>query len=365
MEFGFIKEAFRTLVGVFKKYSDKFVVTFGKDSDELVGVDIQDSYVKLLKLSHADGADKVENFAIAGFPCTAIVNGEIINFSEMGKTIADVKYKANILTNTAAIAINGSLVTIKKISVYKSNNDFEIESQVWMEAEKIFPEMVGNINLDYQILKEDKQDNNKTNVLLIACRKDIIQSFNDVLQLGGFQPKVVDVNFYALERAFAILAKQLPNYDNSKTVAMLNIEGTIATFVVMRNWEIIYSTEQVINMKPIRNWLIYLLNDRNKCELNESVVKMKNAIALQALHILHFYSTRQNSRIDYFILSGEYATIPNIADAVKDKIGIGTFIANPFADMQFSESMNESQINKVAPAFTICCGLAKRGKQNV
>ena len=56
----------------------------------------------------------------------------------------------------------------------------ELEANVEFEANKLIPENLENVNLDYQVLGY-LEGGNKMEVLLVAVKKEIVSSFADVI----------------------------------------------------------------------------------------------------------------------------------------------------------------------------------------
>ncbi len=332
------------------------MIQLRNNRSKYVGIDIQQQYIKLLVLAPQGDTYNIQKFAFTAFPEAVDTTSGIKKPDEVGAKLTEL-YDDKSATSDAAIAVFGSLVAVHETTLY---NDCELEMQAWMEAQKFVPDLAGKINLDFHIIGKNKADANKLDVLLVICRKDMIQSYVDAIKLSGFNLKIIDVNYYALERAFSVLAKQLPEDKQNKIVGMLNLDGSIATFIVIKDNELIYSNEQTFNIKPIDNWLIDLSHGQQKAE-GADVNTAKAAIAEQAFHMLQFfYAAKQNCQLDYLMLSGEHATLPDVKVDVQHRTNIETMIADPFLNMSCNKSNCEEMLHRISPAFTICCGLATR-----
>ncbi|MFX9397275.1 pilus assembly protein PilM, partial [Acinetobacter baumannii] len=71
----------------------------------------------------------------------------------------------------------------------------------------------------------------------------------EVLELADLNPKLADVESYAVERAFSVFADSLPMGAN--TIGILDIGHTMTTLSVMQNGKIIYTREQVFGGKQL------------------------------------------------------------------------------------------------------------------
>src|SRR5207244_10765710 len=93
-----------------------------------------------------------------------------------------------------------------------------IESAVLAEAGHLIPDSLDNVNLDYQVI-DWIESGNKMEVLVVAVKKDIINSYTNAIRAAELEPVVVDVDYFALENMFEL------NYDapDPQPVALLNM----------------------------------------------------------------------------------------------------------------------------------------------
>jgi type IV pilus assembly protein PilM len=68
--------------------------------------------------------------------------------------------------------------------------------------------------------------------------------------LGGLTAKVMDVEAFAVENAFELVAKDLAISGDS-VVALVDIGATMTTLIVLRNGRSLYSREQVFGGKQL------------------------------------------------------------------------------------------------------------------
>ena len=88
------------------------------------------------------------------------------------------------------------------------------------------------------------------NVLLAASRTENVDMRVAALDLGGLTARVIDVEAFAMENAFAMVADQL-NVGRDALVAVVDIGATMTTLSVLRNQRTIYSREQVFGGKQL------------------------------------------------------------------------------------------------------------------
>ena len=90
----------------------------------------------------------------------------------------------------------------------------------------------------------------QVDVLLAACRRETIDARVEALELADLIPKVVDVEAYAMERAFELIKVQW-QIEESATVAVVDIGATMTTLSVLHKGETVYTREQLFGGKQL------------------------------------------------------------------------------------------------------------------
>ncbi|HDK02751.1 MAG TPA: pilus assembly protein PilM, partial [Gammaproteobacteria bacterium] len=73
-----------------------------------------------------------------------------------------------------------------------------------------------------------------------------------------------------------------------------------------------------------------------------------------------FFSSSQYDNVDHIVLAGGSASIAGVDELIEERVGTGTTIANPFANMTLASRINPQSLGNDAPALMIACGLALR-----
>jgi type IV pilus assembly protein PilM len=71
-----------------------------------------------------------------------------------------------------------------------------------------------------------------------------------------------------------------------------------------------------------------------------------------------FYSSIQEVQISHLWIAGDCAVIPQLAELIQMQIGIPTNAANPTQFLTISPELDSTSFALIAPALTLCCGLA-------
>ena len=195
---------------------------FGGGSQELVGLDISSSAVKLLELSRRGDRFHVETYAVEPLPPNAVNEKQIADPKLVADSIARAVSRAGTRTKNVALAVAGASVITKIVQMSSSLSEHDMEEQIKAQADQYIPYPIEEVNLDFQILGGSDKGTGNSDVVLAACRKEQVESRCAAAEIAGLVPKVVDIEAYALENACLFLRHQMPAQGRGKTVAVLD-----------------------------------------------------------------------------------------------------------------------------------------------
>lgn len=344
-----------------------------KKSNTMLGIDISSTSAKLIELSRSGAGYKVEAFAVEPLPPNAISDRNIAELELVGQVLAKLVSKARTSVKDAAVAVSGSAVITKQILMERGLNEEELETQLRLEADQYIPYPIDEVALDFEVLGPSSTPDRDI-VLLAACRKENVEIREAALALAGLKAKVVEVEAYALERAFSLVAEQLGGRGEDLTVAVVDIGATTMTLSIMHKGETVYTREQMFGGKQLtdeiqrRYGLSYeeagLAKKRGGLPddyVQEVLEPFKETVAQQISRALQFFfASGQLTEVDYILLAGGSSAITGLDTMVQRVIGTETVIANPFAHMAVDSKVNVEALASDAPALMIACGLAMR-----
>lgn len=346
---------------------------FSSGKAPLVGVDISSTAVKLLQLSQSGGRYRVEHYAVEPLPPNAVVEKNIVEVEAVGEAIKRALARSGSRVKTAAAAVAGSAVITKVVPMQAGLTDEEMEDQVQVDASQYIPYPIEEVSLDFEVLGPVKDSPDMVQVLLAASRTENVDVRVAALDLGGLQAKVVDVEAFAMENAFRLIADQL-SVANDALVALVDVGATITTLNVLRGERSIYTREQVFGGKQLTDEVMrrYGLSyeeaglAKRQGGLPESyevevLEPFKEAMVQQVSRLLQFfYAGSEFNRVDQIVLAGGCASIPGVAEMVEEQLGVLTAVANPLANMSLSNRVQAQSLAQDAPSLMIACGLALR-----
>ncbi len=340
---------------------------------QLLGVDISSTTVKLLELSVSGDRYRVEGYSVSSLPEDAVVEKNINNVEDVAGSIRAVHAQARVKNKLVAAAVAGSSVITKVLSMPAGLRDDDLETQLTLEADQYIPYPLDEVAIDFEIQGPTAGREGMVDVLLAACRRETIDARSEAIELAGLEPKVMDVEAYAMERAFELVRNQA-DLDDQATVAIVDIGATMTTLSVLHKGSTVYTREQLFGGKQLTDEIMR----RYGLPLEEAGLAKKQgglpddyepdvlepfreAVVQQVGRSLQFsFSSSDFNSVDHIFLAGGVAAMDGLAGLIAERLSTPVVVANPFADMTVSSKVNAVALSSDAPAMMIACGLAMR-----
>jgi type IV pilus assembly protein PilM len=327
----------------------------------------------LLEISTAGGKYKVESYAVATLPPGAVVEKNINDLDGVRDSVVKAQQLSKSKIKNVAVAVAGSAVILKNIEMEAGLNDYDMEQQIIAEADQYIPYALDEVAIDFDVLGTIEGNDDVADVLLAACRKENVDMRVDAIERAGLQPKVVDIEAFAMERSFKLLQDNLA-LDDDKVIALVDIGATMTTLNVFHGGKSVYTREQLFGGKQLTEDIQRrygmsvaeaglakkqggLPDDYDSEVLNP----FRDAVVQQITRALQFFfSATQYNDIDFAILAGGVASLEGLAEKVREGLGVGVETANPFAEMAVASRVDALALSNDAPSLMIACGLAMR-----
>lgn len=380
-----LKNQITSLTRFFKQITDSFRTA--KDVyPELLGIDFDDTSLLVIQLRNPLGAIRVVNMGVAPLSSGVIIDDAIVEKTTAATVLKTLLEKKGVRSKTSALAIPGTKVMIKQIKLNAPLTDFAAETRAWAEARRAFPDLVKNMYLDFVQTAAEGPEKTKQYILtLVIARKDDVTPRVDILQQAGLVTKIVDVDYYALARAYRLIAQQLPEKHAEKYLAMIHFNPHHLLCVVMHQKAAIYYTRQVYvgdALIPLVRYAMQFEVPVQKSKLiadampllplqlpaqtsntdDQMTDEQKSHIVLSVRRLFQaFYSEQPGHVIDCIALTGRCALIPELPEHLEKMLDIPVTVVNPLASLKMRDLNPSDPLFQWGPAFTLCCGLAMRG----
>ena len=343
----------------FKVLQDK-LATFSKPSS-LLGIDMNDQFMSLIELTSDHEGLKVISYAMEQLPLNTIINGDIKQPEIVNEYLVNLLRKASTKTKKIAIAVSGSSVITKVITMAANASDDDLEAKIIADADKYIPYALDEVAIDFSVLKEGDEE---SEILLAACRKEIIDQRVELLSAVGLEPSIVDIRIYDVERSFLLLEKEYL-FNSNEVIALFEHNTGLSLTVMQQGVAIYHKEESFISEEASAN--INSTIAANKAELlelvsDEGAEEYKRQLAQQMKSAMQFFlSSSQYEKIDRIFLAGGFVSIKELAAWLDEWLKIPTRVANPLHHIALAETVDHQDIRDNAASLLVACGLAMRG----
>ena len=344
-------------------------------SPPLIGVDISSSALKLVELSETGkGAYRLERYAVEPLAKDVVTDGNIANLDQVSEALRRAHKRLGSRNRNVALALPAAMVITKKIIVPTGQTEEELELQVETEANQYIPFALDEVNLDFQILGPAPNNADEVEVLIAASRKEKVEDRVAIAEAAGLKPRVMDVESYATEEAFQMIAPSLPANGRDQNIALVDVGAHVMHFYVLRNNQILFSRDQAFGGNQLTHEIQRAFNlspeeaesAKKSAGLPENydadvLQPFMETLALEITRALQFFFTSTSySQVDQVVLAGGCALVPGLDELVAKRAGVNTIVGNPFANMSVSDRIRPRQLAADAPLLLIGCGLALR-----
>ncbi|MBT0586091.1 type IV pilus assembly protein PilM [Alteromonas oceanisediminis] len=336
----------------------------------IIGLDIGTRFVKAVLLEKAGDQYSVNAFACEPITGNAFTDRQVKDFDAVSNALRKVKLALkNKKIKDVAIAVAGSSVLTKIVQMEPDQTDYQLEGQIEVEADSLIPYPLEEVYLDFEELGPSKTHVNKVNVLLSAAHKDVVDSRVTLLREIPFEPKVIDIEGYAVANAVTTF------YPTSETAFCINIGATLLQVSVIKEGSVVYSKEHVFGTDALLQDICMmqgLERDDAQAQLladtlpkswrDDTLPIFLSNLQQQINRAIQMYiSTTHAQRPQKLLICGGGAVIDDIASLLSQDLGLAVEVFNPLANVAIDKKVNAEQLQKLAPQMTIALGLASRG----
>jgi type IV pilus assembly protein PilM len=333
-----------------------------------VGLDIGSGLIKVAVVDHSKREPELTRVTITPLLADAIVEGEVMDPGIVAEAIQTALAAAGVKTKDVVIGVGGRDVIIKKIQIERVKEQQARELMRW-EAEQHVPFDMESVELDFQILDPDA-DGLEMSVLLVAAKRELVESKLRVLTDAGLSPAVVDVEAFALHNAFEI------NYPEAMegVVGLVNIGHDVTNINILDNGVPILTRDLTVGTRRFKEDLQreralgaeeaqQLVQGYDRSPHLDAIIETRGEeIAVGIERAAAFLA--QNSRAAQMravYTCGGGSRIPGLNEMLAERLHLKVQQANPLANLKVRDGALESLVtDEIAPLLMLPIGLAMR-----
>jgi type IV pilus assembly protein PilM len=342
------------------------MVFFGRNKLS-AGLDIGSGLIKLVVVDHSRPEPEIVHVATSPLVPDAIVDGEVMDPVLVAETIQSLVQSVGLKSKQIVAAVGGHDVIIKRIQMDRMSREDAREVIRW-EAEQHVPFDMENVQLDFQIL-DPEGGGAQMSVLLVAAKRELIDNRMNLLADAGLSPSVIDVDAFALYNAFE------RNYPDAVDglVALVNIGHETTNLNLLDDGVPVLVRDIPFGSRKLRE---ALQRDRGlTAEQAEDLVQGRRdepavrslldekveELAVGIERAAAFIVAQSGGSIARVFVCGGGARVPGLVNALGDRLGIRTEVANPLERITVRPEVAHSEsLDQIAPMLMLTVGLALR-----
>jgi type IV pilus assembly protein PilM len=346
----------------------------GKKKKSIVGLDIGSSALKAVELKPVRGGFELLHIAHENLQSDTIVDGHIIDLNHVSDCINRIWNDQSIKTNQVATSLSGHAVIVKKISLAAMSEE-ELDEQIHWEAEQYIPFDINDVNLYHEVIGYD-QSGQHMDVLLVACKRDKIAQFTQVISQTGKQPVIVDVDAFALQNAYEVNYNPPPNL----TTVLLDIGASVMTINVVRGTTSIFTRdisaggnqytdllqkemdltfEQAEALKRGAHMTAELPGE----QVEHSIRSVSEMLGMEIQRTLDFFRATavDSPAIDRMLIAGGSSKVTHLCNYLSEKFQMPVERFDAFRSIRFDHKrFDDEYLRELSPNMAIAVGLAVR-----
>lgn len=346
-------------------------IPFFSGNNLVVGLDIGSHAVKVCQLKKSGDSYSVVALGSALLPEGAVDDGTLNDPEAVGKIISGLLKNLKITNKKVGFSISGYSVIVKKI-ILDAMDDRLLEAHIMAEAEQYIPFDMADVYLDFHDLKTNTTPTGRTDIMLVAAKKEIVQDYLIMLEGLGLTPVLVDVDGFALENSFEY------SHPEDKNVALVDIGASkmsinilsqgisvVARDVVLGSQQLTEQIQDALGTdsdeaEKIKLGIIPLESNKKDIEnifssvCTQWVLEIKKAIDL-------YHANHPRHPLQKLILSGGGSKVAGLTDFLAKETGLEVTIFSPFKKIFIDEKKIDLQyLESVSPEMAIATGIALR-----
>lgn len=314
----------------------------GRTQQPVLGIDIGSHILKITALTLHQGRLSVLAACQIALPEGAVRGHKILDPGTVAGSIITLLRKTGIKAGRAVVGLPSVEASIKTFSLdmgFVEVDEVSVEQHLLNEMTPYVAYPAENIRLDYEFLRpaSGAQD---ISVLVAATSAEVVLNYQTVLAQAGLQPQCLELEQYALLRAYAYFDAKAWQDKPNPCIALLDFGAQYAAITVIEADEVLYTDEQVIR-----------LEGQNPAEFVQQW-------AARALTL--FYTSGLRSEVDGVVLLGGRLDLEkDSVSLLKASLRLPVIWGDPFVNMK---QLGVIDGNK--HSYALSCGLALRGLQH-
>ena len=329
---------------------------FGKKSNG-VGIELAADRINIAQLQKQGPKLKLLKYATIPVPEGLFEEGYIVDTDGMAEAIQSALEETKIKPRQVATAVLGGRDTVTRIiPVPAELDDRELRDMVLnQEAGLFLPFPREEADVDYQKLGlfVDEDGIEKVQVLLVATRKEVTDTYLETFEKAGLQIDVLEISSFSLIRT---IHEQLRQFSSQEAVAIVDIEFETTEIsitvegvphfsrtVPIGTYQIQSALSRAMNLPPSRSidllqGMTIPLTPNNPLDVQSrgvnpgtvAMLRVLGELADELRRSIDFYTNQgENLEVAQILLAGPGASIGQLDEFFTQRLSLPCSVIDP------------------------------------
>jgi type IV pilus assembly protein PilM len=323
---------------------------FMKQVNELVGIDIGTTTIKICALKNTKGFFTVENVVLKTYDQDLLSDGHIVDIDFLANELKSIFEENKIKSRNVACALSSYSVISKKITIPFLQEE-ELEKTIGIEVENAIPFPMRDIYYNYYVMGVDAEKQSMMNVKIVAAKKEIVDAYVTAFNMADLSLQIVDVDIFDISN----LVEQIYS-PKEHSVVIVDIGASVTNIAILNGEDIEFTREILVGGKYLTNLiqksarLNYKSAEEKKLSADSNFVYLFEDfifnIASEINKTVRFYlATKPKENIGKIYVTGGSSLLPGLKEKIVEDSGIQVEVINPFLLTQSDDVQGEMYEN--------------------
>lgn len=344
---------------------------FFSKKEALLSLDIGATGIKLLEFDLTNDKPLLVNLGFSPLSTDVFSGNTIVKPEQVAEQISSLLETNGIAGKRVVTAVPAPSVITKRITMPRQSLG-ELSAAIQFEAANFIPHNIDAVRLDFHVLGETAHG--QLEVLVVAVKNEVIESYLECLSLAGLEAAVVDVDYFAVQNMY-----ELANAASlEKPVVLLNVGARYSTINVCRGGSSLFTADIPVGGRTLTEFLAEEMgiSEAEAENLKKSSSDPESA-STEVLELidqkLDFVITEINRQLGFFwsasgseegieriLVSGGGALVPGFLEELREKTDLQVERIDPFQGIERGSSLDPQSVNELGPMMSVCVGLGLR-----
>jgi type IV pilus assembly protein PilM len=337
----------------------------------VVGIDIGSHSVKICHLKQVADGYSIDALGSIVLPEGAVDDGTLNDPEVVGEAISSLIKNLKIKNKKIGFSISGYSVIVKKINL-PIMEEAELEEHILAEAEQYIPFDIDDVYLDYQDLHTAKDASDKTDVMLVAAKKEIVDEYLEMFQDINLEPVVVDIDGFAFENSYERIHQKVGN------VALIDIGASKMNINILSQGISVVARDIIVGSGQLTDQIQNIFDiDYDEAEKikfgalaadegQDEIAKIYTSTCTQwileikkAVDLYHANNPEQPLR--GIVLGGGGSKVDGLAEFIAQETSLKVELFDPFVNIGSNDKkIDPEYLRIIGPDMAVAAGIALR-----